>query len=236
MAARGCGASRSAAGIYACCGTDTDGMPIEHFIVDPPIRLDFAAMGVTPRGVHLFEDKNGVTHIMDWVGSEHYKNVADYVEETRRYGASRRLSPTLDYSRLTPESRLLLIHARAWVGNMAEYGYWNCPKRIEEHDSEIASPDYKFCCAGVWHEDVEGGEVVEMHGHRISARTVTRKMPSFSYVARCRPDGVIPSYEPAIFLRLPITRLEVVKSEDGRHTKSEEAARKSRLDVSLEDE
>lgn len=239
MPPRGCGSSRSPGGVYACCGLSEDGDPIEDFIIDPPIRMDFKMLGITPRGTTLYADPGGVYHIFDWIGSSHYPNVADYVEETKRLGASRRLNPKLDFSKLTKDSQMFLIHSRAWVSNTREYLDWCCPTDLPDHpprtkpedDIEVVPLLDGLCCAGVWWEDVEGGTLV--FGNQ---RNVIRTMPAFHYHARCRPEGIEPLYQPALFMRLPIQSIQVVKSEDGRHTAAAEAARKAQLAVLLEDE
>ena len=62
---RGCG-SRKKGCVYLECPLSDSGLPIEHFIVDPPLDIDLTAYGVTPVGVKLFE-RNGVWHVLDWV-------------------------------------------------------------------------------------------------------------------------------------------------------------------------
>ena len=74
--------------------------------------LDFpedgkTALGLSPIGVQLVE-RDGVWHILDWIGSEHYPNVADFLEEVRRFGLSRRLAKTVDFSKLTERSKILV--------------------------------------------------------------------------------------------------------------------------------
>ena len=73
---RGCG-TRKKGGIYFETGLGSYGKPLEHFIIDPPILVN--DWSLSPLGVQLVE-RDGVTHIVDWVGSEHYPNVADYLE------------------------------------------------------------------------------------------------------------------------------------------------------------
>lgn len=80
MAARGCGASRTKGGVYFECSLSPYGLPLENFIVDPPVPIDANEFGVTQIGVKLMERK-GVWHVMDWVGSTHYPNVGDYLED-----------------------------------------------------------------------------------------------------------------------------------------------------------
>ena len=96
---RGCG-EREQGGVYAECGLSPYGSPLEHFLIDPPQPL--------PEGLdiinkpQLWEDPaTGITHLLIWIGSEHYEWCSDYIEETSRFGASRRINPNLDLSRLT---------------------------------------------------------------------------------------------------------------------------------------
>lgn len=46
-----------------------------HFLCDPPVLVD--DWHLSPVGVQLIE-RNGITHIIDWVGSMYYPNVADF--------------------------------------------------------------------------------------------------------------------------------------------------------------
>jgi hypothetical protein len=218
---RGCG-SRVKGGVYMECGTSPIGLPLERFIVDPPRPIDPEALGVSPVGVTLIEVK-GVTHVFDWIGSKHYANVADFVEEARRFGTSRRLPKNLDFSRLTSQSRMILIHARAYIGNYRAYlaaepeGARSCP--AAKHGTDGAE-----MCARYWWQDLHwpdgaNGFDATNIGHEAQdpERMVTSEMPSFRYKGWKRPEGVTPEYRPAIFLSLPINRLVVVKSDDGSH-------------------
>lgn len=205
---RGCG-TRVKGGIYAEVLLGEGGLPVEHFLLDPPLVLDFQKLGVAAIGTKLVS-RDGVFHVIDMVGASHYPNVADFIEEVRRYGVSRRISRTTDFSKLTPSSRLLLAHPRAFIQNFADYcPDWKftkeaeaghplprCPKGIPAHD-ETVPPQF---CAGVYWQDVEGGNCA-------GDRWVERRMPSFQYTAACRPAGVVPEYRPAVFASFPIHRL-----------------------------
>ena len=198
---RGCG-RRVRGGLYWECGPDPAGRPLEDFLIDPPTPLPeglrVSARGVTPLVT------GGVTHLIDWVGGAHYPNVADLVEEVRRFGLSRRLPVTLDTAALTPQSRLLLVHARALVRNAARYGPFPCPTHAHAPGTDG--------CAGVWWEDVEGGTPVGGDDRR----AVQRTLPSLTYTAWRRPEGTDPDYLPALFASFPASRLVVVAGGDGR--------------------
>lgn len=195
---RGCGLRRED-GVYCECGLSPYGSPLETFVLDPPIPLP-SDVDVSPLGVTLVEG-NGVTYIIDWVGGEYYPSVADFLEEVRRAGLSRRLPKNLDFSRLSEKSRILLVHARAGIENWREY-----PERI--HPCPRGNHKTTEFCAGLWWEDVEGTHDMEPDG------LATRDMPSFSYQARTRPPDVPPDYEPMFFASFPISRLVVVNGEN----------------------
>jgi len=235
-AERGCG-ERQSGGIYAEMGCGPDGLPLEHFIVDPPIVIDPAALGLSPIGVQLVE-RDGVWHILDWIGSEHYPNVADFLEEVRRFGLSRRLAKTVDFSKLTERSKILVVHARAHVENFGQYAdhwlgvrYNRCPKELNTHNL----PDGPDMCSGIFWQDVEHG--LPAANDLNTDRVVIRTMPSFSYVAVRRADNITPIYEPAIFASFPITRLVVIRDPIGEsHQQSLDCANRSSLPVELENE
>src|SRR5579859_2113521 len=124
---RGCG-RRQAGGCYLEVGVGPGGLPVEAFLIDPVLGVGVdlqRAIGIAgPRGtmslgVHLVPrgDTPGVFDVWDVVGEGYYPNVADFLEEARRYGVSRRVSRTLDFSKISPYSRLVILHAKAAVIN-----------------------------------------------------------------------------------------------------------------------
>ena len=72
---RGCG-TRTSGGVYLECGTGYGGRPLEFFLADPPIPLTCD----TKLGVQLIE-RDGVVHVLDWIGEQHYPNCADFLEK-----------------------------------------------------------------------------------------------------------------------------------------------------------
>lgn len=218
---RGCG-RRVAGGIYACCPTSKKaGKEVEFFLIDPPRVVDVQELGIAPIGVKAIEI-DGQTHVADWVGTG-YPNVADFVEEVRYFGVSRRIPKTFDFSKLTGMSRMLLMHSRAHIENdddfyqllldEADHPAFECPKKLLQH--RLAGPDSipdgammpVECCAGLWQEDVE--HAVPMH--LATDRWVERTMPAFTYAARQRPEGFEPAYKPAFFMSVPVAVIEVIK-------------------------
>lgn len=237
---RGCG-RRKEGGIYAECGLSESGKPVEHFLVDPPLLVDADALGLTSIGVKLIQVED-IWHIFDIVGAEHYPNVADFVEEVRVMGASRRLAKTLDFSKLTLDSKLVLLHRRAQIDNAEAYfapmgvwlpSSWYCPKHLLEHEVPDHLPGM---CAGLWWHDLErsGTEPLKERGGAVtSPPRIKRRMPAFSYDAWARPDGIQPQYRLAIFMILPITNLAVIRAQDGSHRESLQIAQRAHLPVEV---
>ncbi len=228
---RACG-RRIRGGVYAETRLSEDGLPIEYFIVDPPTPVELSQLGLAAVGVQLIEI-NGVRHIFDVVGQEFYPYPADYVEETRRLGASRRLPANLDFSRLEPGSRLVLIHARAVIENFNDYPQppdVECPKGIYPHS---LSP-LRAMCAGLWWHDLpdpsDESDASFPNGQvqrQIEGGTVYRGHP--------RLEGVVPSYRHGVFLSLPISNLAVIQGGEATE-RTYEAACNSGLPVYLEEE
>lgn len=118
---RGCG-HRKSGEAYLCCGTDIEGLPIEHFILDPaiPWTEDWQ------RGYKTIR-VGGVSHVIIFVGRNYYPSPWDFIEEARIYGASRRVHDQFPFAELTPgKSKMLFCHARA-IPNFA-YGLPDQPK------------------------------------------------------------------------------------------------------------
>ena len=168
-------------------------------------------------------------HVFDVVGKQYYPNVWDFVEETRALGASRRAElPPEEYARLRPGSRLILIHERAWVDNSAAYferigsaginDAFSCPKRIAPHDELTRPPKIDSAsprCARVWRYDLDedGTELVEHQGLAEDSGLTLVDRPlacGTQYRSFLRPAGIEPDYRHAIFMALPIHRIELV--------------------------
>jgi hypothetical protein len=173
-------------------------------------------MGLSPVGVKFIEIE-GVWHVFDWVGSQYYPNVADFLEEVGRFGLSRRISKDSNFGKLTSKSRILLLHSNAWIDDPKPYqksrvgGHalgldWEwCPKEIHDKGGDQM-------CAGLHWENVTGME-------RVGKRVGTRIMPAFQYPAG-KPIVDDTKYSLAIFASFPIARLAVVQADDGSHEKT----------------
>jgi hypothetical protein len=155
---RGCG-YREPGGAYLAVPLGPGGRPIEEFLIDPPIVVDAATLGLSSVGVTLVE-RDGITHVMDIVGREHYPTVIEFIDEAREMGVSRRISSNSEFGRIAHESRLLLLHPHADVANAAEFpSERECPCRIPDHLAD----GYSDMCARLFAD-----EPLEAAQHRLA--------------------------------------------------------------------
>lgn len=187
---RGCG-SRKKGGVYLCCGlTDGPGLPIEAFFIDPVRKYEgecFRAPLIVPD-----PGRPGVNHLAIWVGAEFYPTPVDYIEETRRLGASRRIPQDFDVTQLTAGvSRMLLIHPKAYTEEL--FVPPSCPMGIEGHGTNEP-------CIGA-------------HWHYVEALGAKKEDGRFK-IGQCAYAGaeqvaVDPkAFSPGMFLQLPISHIE----------------------------
>ena len=236
---RGCG-KRSAGMVYLEVSTSPYGLPLEHYLVDQPVKIDASALGLSSIGVKIIESsmsKDGkANHVWDIVGERHYLNVCDVIEEGRRFGFSRRLPRTLNFSLLNEKSRLILLHPRAYIDNYPDYAKspgdnGACPKKLLEHDPWYDEGSAIFCIGQIW-QDIEGGKSTGT-----KPRLVVRNMPSFGYMGYCPPEGVTPQRSLGIFASFPISRIVVIRDDEaGEHEQAYENAQQANLPVEIVDE
>lgn len=233
---RGCG-QRKKGGVYLTVSESPDGLPLSHFLIDPPIRVNLQELNIGPRGIHLVQ-KGSVWHVFDVVGRQHYPNVADFIEEANLLGISRR-AELPDYHKLTAQSRLVLIHERGFIGNWAELyaglseverGEFRCPspftgiQELHRQHSEM--------CAGLYWHDVEQMRDEQGTGCRISG---VRDLPCGAEYRGWRADcNFFPEYQHAIFAIFPIGGIEVVADPDDKtHEAKLRRAQQAGLPVEL---
>jgi hypothetical protein len=229
---RGCG-TRSSGGLYLESGTGYGGKPLEFFLSDPPIPMTCD----TKLGVELIE-RGGVMHILDWIGEQHYPFITDLLEEGRHYGFSRRIPRTLNLSRLSADSRILIVHARGLVVNhealrpfMPEH--YNTPyteqgrgKPAHEHHcghlERTGSPEHyqpephaHGCTRDLW--AVPPATRVK---DGVPPRYIREFASIFYEVFPLAPDAPAPEYVSALVASLPITNISVIRARDGSHTQT----------------
>jgi len=246
MKVRGCG-MRKAGGIYAVTALAEDGLPLEEFLMDPPVRIDPTTIGLSPRGAVLVKAPNAdACHVVDWVGEMFYPNVADILEEVAHMGMSRRLPKSFEFHRLTRKSQHILVHRKGWIERRAEYvedwvndaeiRFPVCPKG---NASDMGHPDglseRDGMCVSFYWQDIEPADNAKRV--KLSSRLAVVEHACFSYKAAMRPEGHVPEYYPAIFASFPINRLEVViDPEGGTHEEAMRKAQAAKLPVLLMEE
>ena len=151
---RGCG-YRHPGAAYLAVPLGPGGRPIEEFLIDPPVVVDPATLGLTSVGTTMIE-RDGITHVLDIVGRQHYPTVLAFVDEARRMGISRRISRNSDFSKITTASRLLLLHAHADIANAPEFpASERCPCQVPEHLAD----GFTDMCARLWaHEPLTAAQ------------------------------------------------------------------------------
>lgn len=208
-AKRGCGDSREEGAVYLEVGVGPEGLPLEAFLLDPPQRLTRSQLASIPRvGVTLVEDQQGVAHVIDWVGEGGYPYAADFLEEGRAYGFSRKISHLVEVERLEPKrSTIIFVHPHGHIDN------W---PRFHQHQGDVAIVGH--CQRPESHPVGEGLPCV---------RHLWALPPDDGDGCRCFVDlryNVYPPTEalrsqtaPAMVARFPISNLSVIARSDGGH-------------------
>jgi hypothetical protein len=242
---RGCG-DREAGGVYAESGfSRSGGKPLEHFLFDPPLPLpDGIDLVNKPQLWQRIDPLSGETvldpvtdvpvyDLLIWIGAEHYPEAVDYIEETRRLGASRRLNPNMDFSKLTRRSRMLLAHPRAIIASWKDLlAPQSCKKRLPYHDQVFSEHLYRDelelgegldatqddervgpCIFKLWEvlPKDEAIETFEREGHlplclRQIGSTIYEYTPTGEQVSR---------WQAGFILGLPITGIALLQYQDG---------------------
>ncbi len=230
---RGCG-DREPGGCYVESGIGPYGFSLEFFMIDPPQRLPpgldlINKPQILPRMGPAGEQEHDETDLPIFdlyihIGAAHYPFAPDYIEETRRLGASRRLNPNLDLSLLTRASRMLLAHPKAIAENWAAMQPpARCKKDRPSHDQtslaqipldplhneQHAGP----CLFKLWElipqEQAESMKELESQSPlylRRSGSTVYSYTPTGEQVS---------AWEEAFVLALPLTGFSLIQYADG---------------------
>jgi hypothetical protein len=242
---RGCG-DREPGGVYAECGLSSYGYPLEDFLIDPPLPIPdgldlvnkpqlWQRLSTTGEPILDAQD-HPIFDLLIWVGAEHYEYCPDFIEEVRRYGASRRLNPNLDLSLLSAASRMILAHPKVinttWQEQRPPQG---CGKHIQEHtlsdtDAILDVDEIEWdeeerhgedalshrgpCLFKVWELiSAEAAETMitrEGEEHPLCLRRIGSTTYSYHPTGEAE-DGLVPGF----FAALPITGFALIQFEDG---------------------
>lgn len=243
MGKRACG-YRNPGAVYLRTLLSNRGLPPENFLFDPPIPCPKDLL-IPNRGVSIIErpDDSGVYDVYDRIGETYYPNCADFFEEFKKMGLSRRIKRDSRFDKLSPQSRIYLVHPRAIITNAHEYyralgdekvDYsgahpWYCRCTIEEHKSLVdLVPQGAPTCVSLWYDDIQGGALLNDPDQ--PPRLTERKIGDTTYYGYKRPAGVTPQYAEGIFLGLPIHRFDVIADPvNGEHEKALEHTKNSTL-------
>ena len=147
---RGCG-TRDRGGTYLCSGQSLNGQPIESFIMDPAKLWP----GEWHRGFTIVQGR-GCNHVAIFISKEDYPSPWSFVEEVRRFGASRKVTPHFPFHLLTPGcSRMLFVHNWGYIDK--ELHPWG----IADRDAPLD----KHCRVA---NDIEGWKYTEPGWHPVS--------------------------------------------------------------------
>ena len=220
---RECGPGQQAGHIYAECGFSPDGTPIEHFLLDYPVPVNPKQLGLSTQGVTLIE-RQGIWHVVDIIGREHYPCAADFIEEARVLGVSRKIPRTTDFSKLGPRSTLILIHPEGYVKNTAGLALHTNPTRCpcgKDHTPEQP-------CAG-WHWHVAPANLSGLPRRKLKRTTYT--------VHPIHTGAPEIKFSAAYIMQVPISNLTVIRNKTGTvNQQSRDLAGKSSLPITLADE
>lgn len=190
-----CGSGRHAGEMYLESGLQSGGAPIESFLMDPPMLIDPVEWGVGAIGINTFQDHEGVTHVLDWVGETHYPEMVDFIEEARVKGVSRRVAHNGPIDQLDSRSRLFLMHPRAAVTNAAS----------------LPTPAGFACPCGKNHRAQEGCVGLGWHV-QANDGPGRRKLAQGNYPVKEALEDA--EYHLAVFMVVPITALTVIEHPD----------------------
>lgn len=219
---RGCG-DRTPGGLYIESGLGPGGVPLEHFLVDPPLPVP-DGLDLVNKPQIVEDTETGIAHLWLWIGAEWYPYCPDYIEETRHLGASRKLNPQLDLSRLTPGSRMILVHpaARNTLGQEQQPPD-ACAKRVPGHvleqdahaPEESASPAAGPCLFKTYELIPREAAADESLPIILNGSTwYARRIGSTTYFYA--PSGEsAEGLEPGVFAALPITGFALIRHPDG---------------------
>lgn len=232
-----------------------NGLPIEWFCIDPPVKwepFNVCKLGQAP--VQLA----GVTHLLDWVGECHYPDVASFIEESRCHGCSRKIRRNFDFSKLTNQSKILFVHRKGYIEHHAKLAPLKkaCFKNKAYKPAILSSKDFGLISRGIRVHEWEIGDVVHEQDKMCvgqywydlepfdpvfsdSSNKFVKQFAEVEYIGNERPRNIEPAYSPALFMTLPIHRLEVVRDPE-RDTYCQDLrssiARQTWLEVRLTDE
>ena len=230
-------------GIYVCERGSLDGSPVEFFMICPPPYVDMEAIGLSATGFRIIERVDwkgngiGIWDLWDYVGLDDNPWPADFIEQTRQLGTSRKISEAVvasaDFKKLEAHpfdpslsSRHIYVHGRALIEDPEPFYKERsqharpCPAGIEAHDKNESAWEM---CAALWWEAVDlwpDGVKNRYHEVKLPRQKKYRDAQggaSLTYEADYIPRGVAPKFLPGIILSIPLMSIEIPRDQSGEN-------------------
>ena len=230
---RGCG-RRVPGGTYLVCSTSPFGLPVEYFVVDPPVSVD-----IEPFRSPILHQENGTCHVIIWIGEKFYPSAVDFIEEARMQGVSRKVPSGFPFEKLTENSKMILIHPRATSENFIDLvkGKKLPLHKCKHYNKSTRKPqpippheNYKAFC--FWHLYYTLAKDKTQPQRRIGSTQY--RVPFCKEIAEVI-DRI--NYKPAVFATFPIHKIEHIRDRDGRvNPEFIKKAQKIKIPVEIVDE
>lgn len=247
---RGCG-KRTAGGVYLTTEFSTVGTPLPAFLIDPPwvpIMEDGSIWRLSAQGLSIeqrpFPGMEGQYDVFDWIGAgvPGYPFFPDFYEEGSRFEFSRRAQNNLDFGKLNRASWHFYMHPKGIPDPWEEEWQWMlkenylpgtrfgiCPHGREDHDSWETE---EFCTGLLW-QLVDDPAPQSDRLHMVLMPRDTKD--TFSYLAASPPSKWESNWLPALLLKLPIHKIEIIEDPfSDKDTENYEKVANSGTDIPVE--
>lgn len=222
---RGCG-SMAYGAVYAELSTSPFGIHISNFVICPVwdlsgLKLSAQGMNIIPRIVDGKQDETPdgkpIFDVFDIVGKNHYPYKADFYEEARLFGISRRWPKNTPINQLIPGvSRHYLCSMNGVLEEIdhaasAVNAQFSNPKQPQcltgAHTRQ--SWDYGFgaTCSAFWWSEMTANDCFKQ------GDAWYRNRPSLQY--QCFPSDEQNKFHIGAFMWMPVNRFVVTKNQDG---------------------
>lgn len=217
---RGCG-TRKPGGAYLVTNIGTEGIPIDLFLLDPPwIPMDDEGNPKYPPkiGMDIIEFNNSSV-VLDWIGEEYYSYFPDFWEEVRRYGLSRRVAKTTDFSKLSQGTSIIGFHNKG-IPKIDDISYNNLMTGMYEMNTGMDGCPFDKdilehkCVSALWQLVDEVTSNYRLHPVKLPRKA---EHPQSYYYAASIPADWVPNIEwiPAGMYQLPLHKIEVIADTIG---------------------
>lgn len=213
---RHCG-FRVPGGTYLTSETSEYGLPVDHFLICPPVSFSENELDLSAQGLKLIPaDWRGepeVYDVFDVVGERFYPTVPHFVEEAAHFGTSRRAQPTFQFGLLTDKSRHFFLHKKAVIVDPTKpfdnrLGIRRCPQEHEVHD-EQPQQLYQMCLALLWETVISCTDTEKRVFRATLDCGYDDRKPKLDFGAAPKEWNL--EWEMGLFMWQPISAIEVIQ-------------------------